>query len=806
MRNLLLICTLIITRILFAQDQIVIFSDSPDGDEYYDSSWGFVNAPSQLSLAGTSNNKFPVTADQAYEGAHSLVLSWKSAGGGDWGMAVAGQGWTGYDYTQFDSITYRVSGPSAINRDDLPDLAIEDLSNAKSGRVWLGDYLSGLDGDPGTWQKVAIPIAAIPAGSADFSKIKTIFHFQRAADNLTHTMWLDDIRVIKTGSTGISTQPPPQNVAAEGQDSRVDISWQTITNPEIKGISIYRSSSSNSGYQRIYSGTYPYSVYSDFIGKNDSTYFYYVTGVDKNNLETVGSDTVQAAPYAMSDDELLTSVQEATFRYFYDFAHPVSGMARERNRSGDTVTSGGSGFGLMTLIAGAEHGFASRENVAALVLKILKFMQNSATRYHGAWAHWINGETGQTIPFSQYDDGGDLVETAFFIQGVLTARQYFNRDNQTENEIRTIGTALWEEVDWNWYRKDPPENVLYWHWSPNYGWQMNMQIRGYMEAMIVYLLAIASPTHPVPASLYENGWAGNASYVNGKSFYGYKQWVGYDKGGPLFFTHYSFLGFDPRDKADQYCNYFDNNRNISLINRAYCADNPYHYSGYSELAWGLTASDDPWGYEAHSPTNDNGTITPTAAISAMPYVPEESMATLKHFYHEYGDRLWGPFGFYDAFNLKENWFADTYLAIDQGTIVPMIENYRSGLLWDYFMLNPEIQPMLEAIGFVSTGIDENKPQPASSYSLHQNYPNPFNPQTTIQFGLKRGSLVKITLYDILGQKVALLLDEFRSAGKQQVTFRPDGIASGIYFYSIQAKDPVTGQLLFNDVAKMVYAR
>jgi len=325
-----------------------------------------------------------------------------------------------------------------------------------------------------------------------------------------------------------------------------------------------------------------------------------------------------------------------------------------------------------------------------------------------------------------------------------------------------------------------------------------------MEAMMVYLLAIASPTHPVPAALYENGWAGNASYVNGKTFYGYKQWVGYDKGGPLFFTHYSFLGFDPRDKADQFCNYFDNNRNISLINRAYCADNPHNYSGYSALAWGLTASDDPWGYQAHSPTDDNGTITPTAAISAMPYVPEESIAALKHFYHEYGERLWGPFGFYDAFNINENWFADTYLAIDQGTIVPMIENYRSGLLWNYFMLNPEIQPMLEAVGFVPTGIDEDKTQMPAAYSLYQNYPNPFNPQTTIQFGLSQGSLVKITIYDVLGRKVALLLNEFRSSGKQQVVFKPAGIAGGIYYCYIQAKDPATGQLLFNNVVKMVY--
>jgi len=496
-----------IFQFAIAQDQILIFGDSPDGNEFYDTSWGFFNSPSQVTLAGSSNNKFPVEPNHAFEGQHSLLMQWISASGGDWGIAMAGQGWTAYNYSLYDSITYKINGPAAVSQADLPDLALEDESNAKSGRVWLGAYLNGVDNDPSTWQTVSIPISDIPNGSADFSKIKTIFHFQKNADGLQHTLWLDDVRVIKAGSSGLSSLLPPAGLSAIAQDSRVDLHWDKNSSSELKGIAVYRSLTKDFGYERLFSGAYDYSFYSDFIGSNGTLYYYYITGIDQYNLQTVASDTVEAAPYAMSDDELLTSVQEATFRYFYDFAHPVSGMARERNRSGNTVTTGGSGFGLMTLIAGAERGFANRADIAALVLKTLRFMKNDATRYHGVWPHWINGETGQTIPFSQYDNGGDLVETAFFIQGVLTARQYFDQNNQTENEIRSISTTLWEEVDWNWYRKDPPENVLYWHWSPNYGWHINMQIHGYMEAMIVYILAIASPTHPVPASLYDDGWA-----------------------------------------------------------------------------------------------------------------------------------------------------------------------------------------------------------------------------------------------------------------------------------------------------------
>ncbi len=541
-------------------------------------------------------------------------------------------------------------------------------------------------------------------------------------------------------------------------------------------------------------------LYSDYIDENDKTYFYYVTAENENHQMSEPSDTVSASSYAMTEDELLTSVQEATFRYFYDYGHPVSGLARERKGSGVTCASGGTGFGLMALVIGAERGFVSRDSAAARVQKILTFLQEKATTYHGAWAHWINGATGEAIPFSQYDDGGDLVETAYLIQGVLTVRKYFNLDDPVENDIRQRATAMWEGVEWDWYRRTEDGLVLYWHWSPNYGWQMNMPIIGWNECMIVYLLAIASPTHSVPASLYTNGWAGSPYYTNGKTFYGYKQYVGKDYGGPLFFTHYSFLGFDPRNKQDQFCNYFVNNRNTSLIHRAYCMENPLNKTGYDSLTWGLTASDNPWGYSAHEPmTNDNGTITPTAALSAMPYTPEASKAALKNFYYTYGQQLWGEFGFKDSFNLGENWFAQSYIAIDQGPIVIMIENYRTQLCWDLFMSNQEIQQMLDDIGF-TTNIINNENHNIKSFRLYQNFPNPFNALTVIQFSLTDLSTVTLEIYNIRGIKVnTLLKNEKLSPGRFQVVFYGKSLASGIYFYTLQTED-------FAIIKKMVLVR
>lgn len=390
----------------------------------------------------------------------------------------------------------------------------------------------------------------------------------------------------------------------------------------------------------------------------------------------------------ISDDALLTKIQEQTFRYFWDYAHPSSGMARERYGSGNTVTAGGSGFGIMSLIVGIERGFISRQQGVERLEKIVSFLED-AERFHGAWSHWINGETGNAIPFSPDDDGADLVETAFLMQGLLTFRQYLDSQTNQENELISRIDTLWRTVEWDWFTNE--EDALYWHWSPNNGFGMDMKIRGHNETQITYILAMASPTHSISQEIYHSGYAQNGGMVNGDVFYDYKLPLGPDYGGPLFFTHYSYLGLNPKLLQDDYADYWQQNINHTLINRAYCIDNPKDYIGYSEDCWGLTASDNHEGYSAHSPTNDLGVITPTAAISSIPYTPEESMDAIKHFYYKLGDRIWGEYGFHDAFNVTENWYADSYLAIDQGPIIVMIENYRTGLLWDLFMSHPAIE-------------------------------------------------------------------------------------------------------------------
>jgi len=400
----------------------------------------------------------------------------------------------------------------------------------------------------------------------------------------------------------------------------------------------------------------------------------------------------------ITDDSLLTLVQRQTFKYFWDFGHPVSGMARERTSSGDIVTTGGTGFGIMAMIVAAERGFITRAEALERIQTIVSFLETKCTRYHGAFAHWLNGRTGATQAFSQYDNGGDLVETAFLIQALLTARQYFNSAAAAENSLRTDITALWEGIEWDWYRQND-QNALYWHWSDNYGWKMNMKIIGWNEALIIYVLAAASPTHSVPKAVYEQGWAQNGAMKNGKSFYGYTLPLGPDYGGPLFFSHYSFLGLNPTNLKDIYADYWEQNRNHTLINYNYCIKNPKKYSGYSADCWGLTACDGDRGYSAFSPTNDQGVIAPTAALSSMPYTPAESMQALKFFYYTFGDKLWKEYGFRDSFNMSARWIDGENIAIDQGPIIVMIENYRTQLIWNLFMQIPEIQAGLTKLGF-----------------------------------------------------------------------------------------------------------
>lgn len=410
----------------------------------------------------------------------------------------------------------------------------------------------------------------------------------------------------------------------------------------------------------------------------------------------------------LSDEHLLDIVQQQTFRYFWEGAHPTSGLARDRcdrlaNPTDDAVAVGGSGFGLIAIIVACERGWVTRQEALVRLTAMLDCLEK-ATCYHGMFPHFMHGETGTTLPFSRKDDGGDLVETALLFQGLLCVRAYFDGDMPQETRLRQRITGLWHEAEWNWFTQGG-RKALTWHWSPNNGFALNHEIRGWNECLTAYVLAVCSPSYPIAVEAYHDGWAIGREFLNRRSFEGIDLPLGPDWGGPLFFAHFSFCGIDPRGLIDTYADYWRQNVNHTMINYAYCVRNPNGYKGYGPNCWGLNAGDTLGGYSANAPNSDRGVISPSAALPSFVYAPREAMAALRHFYEDLGDKIWGRFGFVDGFSEQHDWYADSFLAISQGPIVVMIENYRSGLIWKLFMRIPEIQAGLKKLGFRSPHFD-----------------------------------------------------------------------------------------------------
>ncbi|WP_231463318.1 MULTISPECIES: glucoamylase family protein [unclassified Pedobacter] len=428
-------------------------------------------------------------------------------------------------------------------------------------------------------------------------------------------------------------------------------------------------------------------------------------------------ESIKAAPAIkknLTDDQLLDVVQKQTFQYFWDGAEPNSGAGRERYHEDNiypendksTVATGATGFGLMAILSGIDRGYVTKKDGLARLNKILNFLEK-ADRFHGAWPHWIYGETGKVRPFGRKDNGGDLVETSFVAQALICINQYYKKGTTAEKALAKKADELWRGIDFNWYRNGG-QNVLYWHWSPEYRWEMNFPVKGYNECLIMYVLAASSPTHTVPASVYHEGWARKGEIKANFELYGHPFTMDYqgqkNSVGPLFWAHYSYLGLNPKGLKDRYADYWQNNVNHTLAIHDYCVKNPKGFKGYGENNWGLTASYSVKGYAAHNPQEDFGVISPTAAISSIPYTPKESIKVIRHLYENLGDKVWGKYGFYDAFSETDNWYPKRYLGIDQGPMVVMIENYRSGLLWKLFMSSPDVKKGLVKLDFKSPGL------------------------------------------------------------------------------------------------------
>lgn len=708
----------------------VVFDNSLTADSYF-YSHGMANGGSFLEL---KDRRLPVETRTFLTPPNALRLQWQSQPGGGWEAEVRVDGHRNrFPELEGHNLYFWCFAPQAIAAADLPmlvlsntgeGLQVAEFPDAFTEPLPLGRIAGNVPAEK--WVQVRIPLSEFRSASIyEFrpESLQNIIFHQGRSDATRHTLIIDDIRIDDDPpAEEANSLPAPNNVRAVGYDRHVEVRWDPVNSPRLGRYVIYRALAGKP-FEPIGIQLPGTNRYEDFIGAPGLTAEYKVAASDWRYRMSMLSSVATGSTREFNDEELLTMLQEACFRYYWEGADPESGMTRE-NIPGDDriVATGASGMGIAALVVGVARGFVTRAQGVERMTKIVSFLEH-AQRHHGAWSHFMNGSTGKTMPvFGMFDNGGDVVETSFLMEGLLAARQYFHGDSQAERDLYRRISQLWETVEWDWYRGPQPGDFLYWHWSVQWGWQIQHPLIGFNEVLITYLLAIASPTHGVPAQMYYSGWAGQSQraigyregwsgstdgdhYGNGHSYYGIKLDVGVGSGGPLFFTHYSFFGFDPHRLHDRFTSsYFDNNRNLALINRAYCIANPKHFEGYGADAWGLTASDGPEGYAASAPdqNNDHGTLAPTGALASFAYTPEASLAALKHYYRDLGANLWDVYGLRDAYNPGQNWISPIYMGLNQAPIVVMIENQRTGLVWKNFMSNPEIDTMLRQLDAITS--------------------------------------------------------------------------------------------------------
>ena len=678
---------------------------------------------SEVSYQGDSyvlnrNGKLPVNEKEFFTPGNSLELKYTSAPGGAWEVDLEFPQWRGKDHIlRGTELSLWLYIADKTKKEDLPKLALVLGDSTESQAVSLGKYID--DYGSKQWLQVRVPLNDFKdEGAFNFNhpeQITFVTLNQGSDDGKEHRLFLDQVEIVPAKSSSEVLEAPVLT-SATGYERHVDLRWEDLKSEQVRYVKIFRAEGNGEFEPVGIQDPEYFSLYTDFTGEPEQTYSYKISLLDRNYNESPFSETITTATRTMTDEELLDMVQKAHFRYYWEGAEPNSGLALENipGRS-NMIATGASGFGMMALIVGAERGFIERSEFVERMDKILSFIENGDS-FHGALSHFMDGTTGKVESFfGNVDNGGDLVETSFFMQGLLTVRQYLDEKTPEEKALRERITSIWEDVEWDWYKQFEDSDYLYWHWSPDHKWEINHRLIGWNETLITYFLALASPTHAVAPEMYYSGWASQDTlaqnyrsawgqtmdghlYANGETYHGVKLDVGVGKGGPAFFIHYSFLGLDPNKLEDKYTNYFENNRNIALINYRYSQENPNNFPEYGE-SWGLTASDGPWGYKAREPRPgmDDGTIAPTGALASFPYLPEKAMTALKHYYRDYGSFLWGEYGFRDAFNLSEEWVAPIYMGLNQAPIVVMIENHRSGLLWELFMKNREIQEGLEKI-------------------------------------------------------------------------------------------------------------
>ncbi len=776
---------LMFMSLLSGAQEIHFFSEGTDNN-FYDQGIVNVNGLNGSTFEHTYppggsptkwNDKVPCSTT-AYKGETSLKFNYTSAENGNWQVRIHRNDWSATDISNMDSISFFIFSETELPKTALPLIGIM-TNNGTSDLDTLSKYNENIPAS--TWIQIKYPIDSLK-GTFDLTQAKAIILAQSENDNSSRLVLIDEILAFKN----LDEIPAVEVFSATGYDSHAELNWvHPMADLNYK---IYASFDGGQTFELRAETTEDF--YLDFVPENgrNSTVNYRIIASAQSKDSEPNEKSVEIRDF--TDEELMDMVQEYSFRYFWEGAHQATGMSVERsNGNGLTVASGATGMGLMGMIVAYEREYRPREELKDRILSILDFL-GTCERHHGAWSHWYNADTKASQKFGDKDDGGDIVETSYVAAAMIALKNYFDGTDGKSVQIRQKADQLWKEIDWRWYQNG--QNVLFWHWSPNSNFEKNLKVSGWNESLVTYIMAASSPTHGIEKVVYDQGWARNGNMVNKRTYYDLEINLARDWGGPMFWIHYSYLGINPHGLEDQYADYWQEYVNIAKIHHAYAIDNPFNFENYSDKCWGLTASDGPDGYNAHKPmTNDDGTVSPTAALASMPYTPEESIKALKYFYRERGQDLFGKYGPYDAFNDTRDWVKESYIGIDQGPIVVMIENHRTALLWNEVMKDADVKAGLDKLGFqyqVVTSSEKLKRE--SKFKI---YPNPAT--NKIYFsgsGLDMTEPIQLKILSLDGRIIKLA--KIDQPGND---FSVDcsGIKPGLYFIRLESENKVWSQKL-----------
>ena len=494
---------------------------------------------------------------------------------------------------------------------------------------------------------------------------------------------------------------------------------------------------------------------------------------------------------AQTTAALLDTLQHSAFNFFWTEANPSNGLIRDRNNGSTLASIASVGFGLSAIPIGIDHGWVTRAQGRSRVRTTLTTFYTGpqgtgaagTIGYKGFFYHFLNLNTA-----TRYDTGVELssIDSGLLFAGVMDARQYFDDPGDADEiAIRLMADSLVQRVDWNFMRNFNPGVMM--GWKPSFGFLNFGQWIGYNEAMIMYLEGLGSTSYQLPASAW-NTWTSGYRY---NTFYGQS----FVTCPPLFTHQYSHCWVDFRNIADPYMRakgltYFDNSRRATLAQHAYCIANPIGALGYADSLWGITAGDGPFGYAARGAPpnqNDNGTITPTAAISSIVFTPDESIGFVHFMWDHYRPTVWGVYGWKDGFNLSiGNWIATDVIGIDQGPILLMIENYLNGKPWQRVTAHPAIQLGLTRAGFQPFVLGVNPAPHPAALELGRVTPDPLTGNSRVSFRLSREGNVTLDLLDLQGRTLRLLASGPATAGEHSLTLGRDGLPAGIYWLRLRA--------------------